>query len=65
VNPALVIRGWTTDACLRIEGKDKKPGDALRFGHERHLDGDDLVIWMDMEATRFVKIEISQPEPGK
>jgi hypothetical protein len=65
VNPALVIRGWTTDACLRIDGKDKEPGDAVRFGHERHLDGDDLVIWMDMEATRFVKIEISQPEPGK
>ena len=65
VNPALVIQGWTTDARLRIDGKDKEPSDILRVGHERHLDGDDLVIWMEMESTRFVTMEISPSGPGK
>lgn len=65
VNPALVIRGWATDARLRVDGKDREAGDTLRFGHERHLDGDDLVIWMDLEATRLVTVEITPSDPKK
>jgi hypothetical protein len=63
VNPALVLRGWTIDACLRVDGKDAAPGDGLRIGHERRLDEDDLVIWMDAQAARIFRIEITPPRP--
>jgi hypothetical protein len=63
VNPALVVRGWDSGVRVRMNGKDLAPGDGLRVGHERHLDEDDLVIWMDLESEHAVSIEI-EPQPS-
>jgi hypothetical protein len=63
VNPALVVRGWAFDARFRMNGKELALGDGLRVGHERHLAGDDLVIWLGLESAQPVTIEIT-PSPA-
>jgi len=63
VNPALVVRGWASDARFRMNGKELALGDGLRVGHERHLAGDDLVIWLGLESAQPVTIEIT-PSPA-
>jgi hypothetical protein len=63
VNPALIVRGWPSEASVRLNGRDLAPGTGLRIGHERHLDGDDLVIWLELESAQPVSLVIS-PSPA-
>jgi hypothetical protein len=58
VNPALVIRGWSSGARVTLDGNEIFRGKRLRIGHERHLDSDDLVIWLELESTKLTRVEI-------
>lgn len=59
-DPAVVIRNWGEgDAQLRVDGERVEWGKNYRAGHVRHLDGTDLVIWMEKQTTRPVRIEVS------
>jgi hypothetical protein len=55
VNPCLVIRNWNGGAGrVTVDGK---PGG--RAGLVQHLEGTDLVIWLELRATRTVKVEVA------
>jgi hypothetical protein len=59
VNPAFVIRNWGgAHAVLRIDGEVVKRGKNFRFGHDRTLDGADLVVWIMKESTRSFRVSI-------
>jgi hypothetical protein len=52
-NPAFVINGWgTSDAELKINGKEIKCGSDFRFGHRHGLEGSDLIVWIKKESVK-------------
>ena len=56
VNPALVIKGWgESDAAVKVSAGDVE----VRVGHNRTLDGTDLVVWIRTESSAPVQIAIS------
>lgn len=58
-DPAFVIENWgDRDAQLRVDGKPVPWATDYRVGHVRHLDGTDLVIWMERQSTRPLRIEV-------
>ena len=59
VNPAIVIHGWPSGARVLLNGKAIDEGERLRIGHERHLGGDDLVIWFELESRESTRIDIA------
>lgn len=62
-DPAIVIRNWgDAGARVKIDGRAVAAGKTLRIGHEAHLDGTDLVIWMERESTQSLRLEIQPSE---
>jgi hypothetical protein len=61
VNPCFVVKGWGNAAVkLMIDGKPIARGDDFRYGYERESEGEsDLVVWMNLGATKTVKIGLS------
>jgi hypothetical protein len=60
VNSAFVVKNWGEDGVsLKINGAEIKRGKAFRFGHRHRLEGIDLVVWIKIEATRPVEIQLS------
>jgi hypothetical protein len=58
-DPALVIHGWGNGgAQLKIDGKPVAWGRSNRMGHVERLDGTDLVIWMEKQATQPLRVEV-------
>lgn len=62
VNPAFIVDHWSTTASVRIDLDGKKTNIPVRQGIERHLDGDSLVVYLELTATSPVVITI---EPTK
>ena len=59
VDPAFVIRNWgDAGARIRIDGRTATPSPSLRVGHEAHLEGTDLVLYLEREATQPLRLEI-------
>lgn len=59
-NPAVVIRNWgDADARLKIDGKPVARGNDARVGHLQRLDGTDLVVWIEKQADKPMRIEVS------
>jgi len=51
-NPAWVILDWgPSDASLTIDGEPIVRGPAFRIGHRHGLEGSDLIVWIEHEAT--------------
>jgi len=51
-NPALVILDWgDSHAALTIDGEEVARGPAFRVGHRHRLEGSDLIVWIEYEAT--------------
>ena len=51
-NPALVILDWgVSDASLTINGEEVAASPRVRIGHRHGLEGSDLIVWMEHEAT--------------
>lgn len=58
-NPAFVIKQWGDDApSVKVNGQALTRGPALRYGFVPQLEGDDLVIWLQLEAVASVRIDI-------
>ena len=55
VNPALIVRQWSGGARVLIDGK---PGG--RIGQIARLEGADLVIWLELQSVRAVRIQIDR-----
>jgi len=53
VNPALIVRNWNGGARVLVNGK---PGG--RTGQVFRMEGTDLVVWIELESTRPVRIQI-------
>jgi hypothetical protein len=64
VNPALVIKNWG-DAGVRVNlgGRPMAPGKDLRFGYVQSLERTDLVIWIQAQATRPLRIRLIPSVP--
>jgi len=59
-DPAFVIKNWGDgNAQLRIDDKPVGWGKEYRVGHVRHLDGTDLVIWMEKKSITPLRIEVT------
>jgi hypothetical protein len=60
VNPSFVIKKWG-DGEVRIvlDGKPTAPGKDLRFGHVQRLEGTDLVVWVQTQAVKPLRIELT------
>jgi hypothetical protein len=60
VNPAIVVQGWG-DATprLQIDGQATSWGKEFRFGLVRTLEGTDLVVWMEKNAARPVRVKLT------
>jgi len=57
VNPAFVVKDWgKRDAKLVINGKEVERSKKFRVGHRRRLEGTDLVVWVEIESTKPIKV---------
>jgi hypothetical protein len=65
VNPAFVIDPWRFHARVRVSENGKEAGARPRLGVERHLEGDALVICLEMTASGPLEmvIEPTAAEP--
>jgi len=60
VNPAFILAGWgEASASLKINGKPISQGKDFRIGHRRRLQGTDLILWIEAEATNLLQIDLS------
>ncbi|TWU28954.1 LamG domain-containing protein [Novipirellula artificiosorum] len=58
-NPALVIQGWgTSEATLKINGKEVSQGPNFRIGHRHGLENSDLIVWIQHETTKSLEITL-------
>jgi len=61
-NPALVIRNWGEAAAeLWLDGQPVPRGPAFRYGHRRTLDGTDLIVWIERETSRPLRLRLAAP----
>jgi hypothetical protein len=58
VNPAFVIDAADVPKKVRVWVDGKEVQIPVRMGMERHLEGDQAVIYLEMTATELVKIQI-------
>jgi hypothetical protein len=59
-HPALVIHNWgDTQPRLRVDGKGVTWGPDYRFGRVYTLEGTNLIVWMNIEETKPVSVEIT------
>lgn len=60
VNPAFVIKNWgTAGAKLKIDSKEVKQSRDFRFGFNRTLKGTDLIVWINLDSVKPIKITLS------
>jgi hypothetical protein len=59
VHPAIVVKNWSFDTKAQVEvaGRKLKPED-IRIGLEHGLEGDNLVVWLRLEAKKPIEIKI-------
>ncbi|HSS97495.1 MAG TPA: LamG domain-containing protein, partial [Terriglobales bacterium] len=59
IHPALLVKNWGEGTPrLKVDGKSVAWGPNYRFGHEHSLDGTNLIVWMNVESTKPVTVEI-------
>ncbi len=60
VNPAVVIKNWGDgEARITLDGKPRPVGSDLRVGHVRRLEGTDLIVWFQTEATKPLHVSVT------
>jgi len=58
-HPAFVIKNWgDASPTLKLDGKAVTWGTDYRFGRVYTLEGSNLVVWMNVESTKPVSIEL-------
>jgi hypothetical protein len=59
VNPALIIEGWGDDnVMIMLDAKMIPQGEKFRFGHHKRLESTDLIVWINIESTNPLRIEL-------
>lgn len=59
LNPAIVIKNWgEAEVRLLVNGKPVAQGKEFRVGRVEHLDGADLVVWLQRESSQPTQIEL-------
>lgn len=59
-DPAVVIRNWgDAEARLKLDGKPVAWGKDARVGHVPRLEGTDLVVWLERQADKPTRVELS------
>jgi hypothetical protein len=59
VDPALVIHNWgESTARLRIDGHVVPWGKTARVGYVHHLEGTDLVLWIERQSNAPMQVEL-------
>ena len=62
VNPAFVVRGWGDRIpAITLNGKPLARGANCRIGLNHRLDGTDLVVWLKLQSTAPVSLNLSNP----
>jgi len=60
VNPAIIIKDWGDgEARMTLDGKPMAAGKDLRFGHVQRLEGTDLVVWIQTQAIKPLRIRLT------
>jgi hypothetical protein len=60
LNPAIVVKNWGDgEARITLDGKPLTAGKDLRFGHVQRLEGTDLVVWIQTQATRPSRVRLT------
>ncbi|MBJ7392350.1 MAG: hypothetical protein JHC85_12340, partial [Chthoniobacterales bacterium] len=58
-NPAFVLKNWgNRPAKLSIDGKAIPLGKDFRFGHNKTIEGTDLVVWMKISGDKKTSFKI-------
>ncbi len=61
VNPAFVVKNWgNSEVRLAVDGKAFSRGTKFRYGFVPHLEGTDLIAWVEVESDKAVKVELTQ-----
>jgi hypothetical protein len=64
-NPAFIIRNWGRQLpVLVVNGESVPQGERFRAGVNRTADGDDLVIWLRLQATDPVTLSLEGAPKG-
>jgi hypothetical protein len=60
VNPCFLVKGWgDASVKLKIDGHPIGRGKYFRFGYEQErAGGHTLVVWIDLDSTKTVKISL-------
>jgi hypothetical protein len=58
VNPVFIVDHWSTPVSVRVDLDRKEPVIPVRQGIEHHLDGDSMVVYLELTATSPVVITI-------
>jgi hypothetical protein len=60
-DPALLVKNWNSDAAkITVDGR-ALPAGSVRFGTTRHLDGTDLVVFIQQQTTKPIEITVTVP----
>jgi hypothetical protein len=60
VNPAFVVMNWgDANPVLKVDGRPVAWGKEFRYGLVRNLEGTNLVVWMQEQWTRPVKLSLA------
>jgi hypothetical protein len=61
-NPAFVVKNWgNRPAAITIDGKEIPRGNDFRFGHNKTLEGTDLVVWVKAKGDKKTSFKIQAP----
>jgi len=59
-NVPMVVANWgNAGAALKIDGRKVTQGKSFRVGHHYRLDGTDLVIWIRLQSSEPVSLELT------
>jgi hypothetical protein len=59
-HPAFIIENWgDMAAAVKVDDRSVQRGKDFRLGHRYGLEGSDLIIWIQRESVKPVKVEFS------
>ncbi|MCP4452135.1 MAG: LamG domain-containing protein [Planctomycetes bacterium] len=61
LNPAIIVKNWGSQlSTLSMNGKKIKPGKDFRQGIRKGPLGDDLILWIRLDAQKFVTVTLGR-----
>jgi hypothetical protein len=58
VNPAFVIENWSGPAKVTVTTNRAKSGARIRMGYSHHIEGDSLVLFVDIDSGQETELQI-------